>query len=121
MWMYRQNTGDLSLNGISKGVGYSGHGPGFDNPSNESVKAVGPIPVGDYIIGPFQDEHPVLGPCIAPLIPNENNQMFGRSGFFIHGDNQKVNHTASDGCIVLNLTLRQLIRSSNDFQLQVTV
>ena len=120
-WQYSQSTGELSLDGVFKGLGYSGHGPGFDNPSNESVLGVGPLPVGEYKIGDWEEHHKILGPCVAPLIPDSKNIMFGRSGFFIHGDNQKMNHTASDGCIILSLTLREMIRDSNVFNLQVVV
>jgi hypothetical protein len=34
------------------------------------------------------------------LDPDPANQMFGRAGFRIHGDNSAANHTASDGRII---------------------
>ena len=37
--------------------------------------------------------------------------MQGRSGFFIHGDNANMNHTASNGCIILGPAERQAIVS----------
>jgi hypothetical protein len=45
--------------------------------------------------------------------------MFGRSGFFIHGDNQAMNHTASEGCIILPHAARIAIASSGDRGLRV--
>lgn len=35
------------------------------------------------------------------LEPFQSNDMMGRSGFFIHGDNRYGNRTASHGCIIL--------------------
>ncbi len=35
--------------------------------------------------------------------------MFGRFAFRIHGDNAQMNHTASDGCIIAALPIRQEI------------
>jgi hypothetical protein len=47
------------------------------------------------------------GPFTLYLGPDATDQMFGRFAFRIHGDNQAMNHTASDGCIVAALTIRQ--------------
>ena len=44
----------------------------------------------------------------------------GRDGFLIHGDNQALNRSASQGCIVLGLGLRKLIAASTDKDLNVT-
>jgi hypothetical protein len=46
--------------------------------------------------------------------------MFGRSGFLIHGDNAEMNHTASDGCIILSHDIREQIDESEDRVLIVT-
>jgi hypothetical protein len=35
--------------------------------------------------------------------------MFGRSGFFCHGDNPAENQTASDGCIVAARPIREIV------------
>jgi hypothetical protein len=45
--------------------------------------------------------------------------MFGRDGFLIHGDNSAMNHTASEGCIILTRDIRQRISDSGDTQLTV--
>lgn len=54
----------------------------------------GPIPVGRYTIDPpAQDDD--LGYCAA-LIPDSDNHMTGRGGFYFHGRGPH----GSDGCIV---------------------
>jgi hypothetical protein len=111
MWTYDRKTGVLS-NGEPLGKGYSGHGQGLNNPKLEMVHNLGPIPAGIWEIGLFfDDKH--LGPCVAALRPTSQD-VFGRGGFFIHGDNKSMNHTASDGCIILSKTLREAIRDSGD-------
>lgn len=119
MWTYQQSTGKLSNGSGLTGVGYSGRGEtGLNNPAAEDLVAVGPIRRGLYKIGPWEDEHPHLGPIVAPLTPIAHD-THGRSGFFIHGDNAEMNHTASDGCIILNRLLRLAMRSSGDSELMV--
>jgi hypothetical protein len=114
--LYIQSTGYLYHGDVFKGAGYSGHGIGYNNPNAESLSGMGPIPTGKYLIGKFYD-HPHLGVVVAPLVAL--GDCFRRSGFFIHGDNQSLNHSASDGCIILNHDLRCLIRDSGDTQLKV--
>ena len=44
MWTYSQNTGDLlDPKGNKVGTGYSGNGPGLNNPAMESVADVSSI------------------------------------------------------------------------------
>ena len=120
MWTYEQSTGNLLHDSSQIGVGYSGHGPGVNNPALESIPDEGPIPEGLYEIG-----HPVNttshGPFVMPLTPDSSNEMHGRSGFLIHGD--EVSHPgeelASLGCIVLSHPLRSQIWTSGDHQLRV--
>lgn len=116
MWVYSQSTGILS-DGEPVGKGYSGHGEGLNNPESEMVHNVGPIPKGVWEIGIWFDD-PHLGPCVAGLRPTSQD-VFGRGGFFIHGDNKAVDFTASNGCIVLPRYLRQEIRASKETQIQV--
>jgi hypothetical protein len=115
LWTYvRRGAGGrgcLLCDGTVRGEGYSGHGEGLNEPSAESETGVGPIPAGRYAIGAFFD-HPRLGPCVARLLPLPGTVTFGRSGFFIHGDNAAMDHGASDGCIVLARPLRESIRDS---------
>ncbi len=91
---------------------YSGHGPGVNNPDLQDIRNVGPLPAGTYLIGPAKEPIDRLGPVALPLTPNPDNQMFGRDEFFIHGDNAQMNHTASDGCIILPRNIRDQIVAS---------
>ena len=92
---------------------YSGGGPtgaenARNNPRMQSAPSLGPLPQGEYTISPAHIV-PHLGPIVMALTPAPTNQMFGRSGFFIHGDNAEMNFTASDGCIVCGPQIRQQI------------
>lgn len=116
MWTYSQTTGILS-DGEPYGAGYSGHGEGLNNTKLEMVHNLGPIPKGIWEIGMWFDD-PHLGPCVAALRPT-SQETFGRGGFFIHGDNKSVNHTASDGCIILSKILREAIRDSKETDIAV--
>src|SRR5208337_5122013 len=93
MWTYQQSTGNLTdWFGSVLGQGYSGNGSDLDNPAAEGVIGHGPIPQGFWTIGPFET-YPHLGEIVAPLMPCEGNTMDGREGgFFIHGDNQAMDH-----------------------------
>lgn len=117
MWTYSQTHGILSASGgIEVGVGYSGTGAGRNNPAMQAVHDVGPLPEGFYLIGPAY-EHPKLGPLTMNLIPDIDNQMFGRSDFRMHGDN--ATHDASEGCIVMEHGVRLRLSQSTDRRLQV--
>lgn len=89
------------------GVGYSGQPPHVNDTAAEGLKASGPIPRGAYRVSRAFD-HVRLGPCVMFLEP-KSGEMFGRSGFFIHGDNEYGNRTASHGCIVLPPAVRREI------------
>ncbi len=117
-WTYSQSTGQMSHNGVLVGTGYSGNGADLNNPAKQCVIMHGPIPKGTYTIGP-SGTHGHLGPISMELIPSSGNDMCGRSAFFIHGDNSKMDHSASDGCIVLNAAIRQKIADSGDHVLHV--
>ena len=112
MFTYERSSGIMRHDGIAiGGPGYSGHGVGLNNPAMSDVKDVGPLPAGLYLICVFVD-HPIVGQLAAELIPHSDNEMFGRSGFFIHGDNAAMDHTASDGCIILARGQRELIAAA---------
>jgi lipoprotein-anchoring transpeptidase ErfK/SrfK len=120
-WKYSQSTGELiNPTGSRVGYGYSGHGVGLDNPKQQAVADVGPIPAGTYTIGRFFDDSNGKGPIVAHLVPDVDTDTFGRSGFMIHGDNQAVDHSASHGCVILPRVLREQIMASNDRVLLVT-
>lgn len=121
-WIFEISTGKLfDPNDNCVATGYSGGNcgqdpSGVDNPADESIPDVGPIPEGVYSLGtPVPQSH--LGPFAIPLLPSSSNQMFGRSGFFCHGDN--ATHSASEGCIIMPPAVRQSMWASPDHQLQV--
>lgn len=117
-WVFSVEHGMILRDLKVVGVAYSGHGKGLDDPEMENFKGMGPIPRGKWKIGTFFD-HPHLGPIVAHLTPALGTNTFGRNGFFIHGDNREVNHTASDGCIILARPMREQIRDSGDRDLSV--
>ncbi len=96
-------------------TGYSGSGSGRNNPAQQAVRDVGPIPQGLYSIGP-QFNAPVQGPCSMRLSPVGQDAL-GRDGFMIHGDNAA--HDASTGCVILPEEARQQIALSSDRELEV--
>jgi hypothetical protein len=100
------------------GTGYAGHGEGLNNPADEFAKNVGPLPVGKYTIA-YALTDAVTGPVSMHLVPDPRNVMHGRGSFLIHGDNAAMNHTASDGCIIMARPIRETIDASRDRELQV--
>jgi type VI secretion system (T6SS) effector TldE1-like protein len=119
-WSYSQSSGELCLNGELKGTGYSGRGAGRNNPAMQAVKNVGPIPQGSYRIHvrPGKNYPQRLGaPPVMSLVPAEGTNTFGRSGFFIHGNNRS--NDASHGCIVMDHGVRVAVAQSGDRDLLV--
>lgn len=116
---YNQLTGELKLNSIAAGSGYSGHGEGKNNPRRQTVHDVGPIPCGFWeICGPpyISADH---GPFVLRLSPLPGTQTFGRSGFLIHGDSRENPGEASMGCIILPHEVRVKIWQSGERRLEV--
>lgn len=97
------------------GKGYSGHGEGVDNPADESISNVGPIPEGKWSIGAPEDS-PNTGPFTLPLAPLEGTDARGRSDFRIHGDlvGEVGKELASHGCIILARPIRERINGESD-------
>lgn len=119
MIQYQQSTGNLWIKGVLQSAkGYAGHGTGLNNPAMENVKGVGPLPRGLWRLGPWSD-HPHLGKIVSHLLPISVPNLYGRDEFFIHGDNALMNHTGSDGCIVLDKATRLALRASGETQLRV--
>lgn len=117
MITYIQSTGELLAdNGGLWGIGYAGREDGRNNPAAQHKRGIGPLPTGMYTMGKEYDD-PKKGPCVIPLTPNPNNNMLGRSGFLIHGDNST--HTASRGCIIMGPVVRRRIAKLEDRVLQV--
>lgn len=123
MWTYHQSTGELLWQGEHVDFGYSGAGEGKNNPSMQEVHNVGPIPQGGYTIGKpeYVEISGPHGPFVLPLTPDPTNQMFGRSGFLIHGDNIHAPGTASEGCMIFQSLTRHKIWDSKDYRVQVVV
>lgn len=119
MWTWKQSTGELFRDGNLVAQGYSGFDAGKNNPALQSVPDVGPIPQGAYtfLFPRNTDSH---GPYVLPLLPNPQNEMFGRSGFLCHGDSLAHSGSASHGCIILARPTREAIWASGDRQLTVT-
>lgn len=109
MIFYSITRGEFRIPGIAGqdqiiGGCYAGGGPTGDpayrnNPLADAIKDLGPLPRGLYTIG-LAETHARLGMIVMPLTPDKGNAMYGRCGFYIHGDNVHRNFTASDGCIV---------------------
>ena len=116
MWTYHQLSGELERDGI---VGYSGHDTCRNDPGKQDVPMHGPICRGRYAIGdPFDSQ--IHGPFVMRLTPAASNEMFGRSGFLMHGDSAAAPGTASEGCIVVGRCVRRSVVESGDRDLQVT-
>jgi hypothetical protein len=119
MWKYSQTTGELfDPNGALLDTGYSGKGAAKNQPDQQCVANLGPIPRGYYTIGAAVD-HPRLGPVALPLAPDAANDMCGRSEFFVHGDSVSHPGNASDGCIIMTRTTRQHLDGNPDKRLLV--
>jgi hypothetical protein len=119
MWLYEVESGAIMRHSNTAGYGYSGCLQGLNDSAYENIPDVGPIPKGLYTIGPFFDDLGGKGPLVAHLTPDPVNEMYGRAGFMIHGDNAAVNHTASHGCIIAAHVIRQAIADSGDTALEV--
>lgn len=111
-----------NADGLLVGVGYAGHAEGVNNPALQAVRNVGPLPCGGYTISEMLDKH-IIGNLVlvwcVRLTPDADNEMFGRDGFLIHGDNDEGNKSASEGCIVLSFNQRMKVLNSNDKRLAV--
>ena len=119
-WTYKAKTGSLFHDGDFVTVGYSGRGEGLNNPDMEGVHNVGPIPRGEWSIGPAF-HHPAKGPVVMRLTPKEGTETFGRDAFLIHGDSvaHPGEHLASEGCIIIDRPTRRGIANSDDDALEV--
>ena len=118
MWFYSQSTGRLTHYGELIGTGYAGHPPYVNDPLAQDKHGCGPLPQGMYTIG--QEVSSTLGPITMPLQPYPQNEMYGRSGFYMHGDNPAHVGWSSDGCIIMPHDVRNQVSVSTDRVLMVT-
>jgi RHS repeat-associated protein len=128
LWIYQQSTGNLYSEGNNPsaitlvGNGYSGAPPFQNNGLMSSVGSLGPIPTGTYWIGSQATYRTNTGLVLQgamTLTPKEGTWPYGRSGFLIHGDNRNGDRSASQGCVILKPSLRNLIGNSADRILRV--
>ena len=121
-WQFVQGTGQWNYVNDQTGAvtpvgqGYSGTGPGRDNPDMQDVPNVGPIPQGTYDVGQGHYSS-TTGPMTMNLTPINGTNTYGRDLFRIHGDN--ASHDASHGCPIAPPNVRQQINNSNDHVLEV--
>lgn len=86
-------------------TGYAGTGTGRNNPDQQDVPSVGPLPRGPYGTGePYSRRRPGgTGPNTIPLTPLPGNECPKTTrqcdAFRIHGNNAR--NDASQGCIIL--------------------
>lgn len=115
---YEQSTGLLLIDTPMpfRAIGYAGTGPGRNNAALDGIRNVGPLPKGRYRVSlPF--DHPTKGPFVFRLTPFPENDMKGRSGFLIHGDNARGD--ASEGCIVMAKFAREVLARHRVRELEV--
>lgn len=120
-WTYNSSTGVmLRPDGSKLTTGYSGSPAGKNNPNLESVHNVGPIPRGQWTIGPaYTVDYEGKKPPVMHLIPVKVPNLNGRSGFLIHGDSISAPGTASLGCVIIDHNSRLEIADSLDQDLDV--
>lgn len=120
MYTYHQATGVFERDGVTLFTGYAGHEVGVNNPGLQDRSEVGPLPQGRYTMSQFVAQAKKTGLGTLRLKPDAANQMFGRSGFCIHGDNSVQNRSASTGCIIIGRAAdRQAIWNDPDHDLEV--
>lgn len=124
MWTYEQTSGRLyDPEGNLRATGYAGgncgkNPEGINNHAMQGFRSIGPLPVGFYTFGVMVHPHPHLGAYALKLIPDADNEMFGRSLFYMHGDTPQP-RCASEGCIIMPRQVRLACGESDDRRLQV--
>jgi hypothetical protein len=115
-WQYSQSTGKLTF--VSEAGptpfvlnAYAGHKEGINNPEMQHVFRTGPLPRGKYKIN-TPHNHSRLGPFVMFLQPDPENEMFGRSAFYFHGDNSRGDRSGSWGCIITGRSNREHLWNS---------
>lgn len=123
-FQYSQSSGNFyaGAHGCGRALmyrGYSGHGEYINDPDAEAKVARGPIPRGVWKMA-RAFRHKNLGPLAIPLSP-VGHTAYGRSEFFIHGDNNLRNRSASQGCIILPRFVREAIDARFGAALEVVL
>jgi len=122
MWTFKQSTGQLFQDDEFIASGYSGGNCGknpdwVNNPDSQENHGA-TIPQGIYTAGEALD-HSILGAFAIPLIPDPSNNMYNRSGFYMHGDTSACNQSASEGCLIFPPSIRHEYYNSADTTLKV--
>jgi hypothetical protein len=123
MWTYSQTSGKFyNPQGKCISTGYAGgncgkNKEGLNNPDMQDQAKIGPLPEGLYKRGKLVPQSH-LGKDAIELVPDPNNEMFGRSDFFLHGDTVPSGN-ASEGCIIQPHDARMEFNTSDDDQIQV--
>lgn len=123
-WLYVQKTGKMFhiIDGAAQllAIGYSGNGDAENDPDQQCAVKHGPLPRGEYTIGPPMPFNGMQN-CLF-LTPDPQNDMCGRSGFLIHDGrfNGRPHDNTSEGCICLQPQWRLTIWRSDDHRLVVS-
>jgi type VI secretion system (T6SS) effector TldE1-like protein len=117
MYIFEQSTGRLLLESATGptliATGYSGLGEHKDDPLSQHLEGLGPIPIGQYMIGDaFHSDK--SGPLTMHLIPQAGTNTYGRSAFEMHGDSADHPGAASHGCIIVPPVPRKSVADSRD-------
>ncbi|BCA60246.1 tlde1 domain-containing protein [Sphingomonas sp. HMP6] len=117
--VWDQSAGEMRLDGALLSRGYAGRGRGINNPAMQDAVAVGPIPRGLWRLTALRLTGASTGPYTIVLEPAPGTDARGRSAFRIHGDNARLDRSASHGCIILPRTVREAIWRSGARLLEV--
>lgn len=119
MWKWDQSAGELSRDGTVVSHGYSGAGRGLNSPTMQAAVAVGPIPRGMWRMIALTPTGASTGPYTIVLEPEPGTDTCGRSAFRVHGDNARMDHSASEGCIILPRAIREKMWTSGEPLIEV--
>jgi hypothetical protein len=122
LWIFESGTGRWLHDGPDglefKATGYSGISKYKNDPLSQHLAGLGPIPLGQYLIGEaFHSDH--SGPLTMHLLPQPRTNTFERTAFELHGDSKDHPGAASHGCIILPREQRLEVADSHDRLLSV--
>lgn len=118
-FVWDQSEGRMYLDGKLFARGYAGRGRGLNNPAMQDAVATGPIPRGLWKMTAMRVSGASTGAYTIVLEPMPGTDARGRSAFRIHGDNARLDQSASHGCIILPRADRLAIWKSGISLLEV--
>jgi peptidoglycan hydrolase-like protein with peptidoglycan-binding domain len=86
---------------------YAGDPSHFNKIEFENLQSRGPLPRGLYKMVSFHSVYQGKANTIK-LLPVNVPNLYGRSGFLIHGSNNPAGHTGSEGCIIVPANRRKI-------------